>query len=466
MDSLEGYDSIDEYEVYVVPQVEEESLEELDHLLEGYKRGGYLYAWPGNIPFRKLAPGQGDIEKEVTGVSTNQDVLKGKGLKSHERVEEKHVGPSSANEAGVDVPGSLTDKCVAVDADHAAHIHLPEDTVEFHDNDKEIPEDTVEFHDNDKEIDNKQDDIESEEIPPHEPSQEGGESAAECGGLFVSKTNEIKSRVNNAIELEQDTEEPEPGLLEKATKYTLWLRKPLSEFERNILEAAFSSIGDDKEEVIKNETAAGAPAITRGHLLKLKPGVWLGDNAITCFFRCLLCERDTRLHHKSKQQRRQCHFLPSFFYTKLMSEGDKSKEQNAHARNVFDYEGVKRFGKKAPGGNIFLLDKMFIPINVGKMHWVLVVVFFDDRIIRLYDSLANPTRGPEQLGNILQYLREEHKAANGCELPDDWRLGRCGDKGSCPQQQNGACKPKMMLKKCALTVFPILNFRLSTECRM
>jgi len=85
-----------------------------------------------------------------------------------------------------------------------------------------------------------------------------------------------------------------------------------------------------------------------------------------------------------------------------------------------------------PGGDIFLLDKLFIPINHPGVHWALVCVFVLAKTICYYDSLGEV--GGSAVSAILKYLEWEHMRKYGKELPQGWRLI---PDTPCPRQDNG-----------------------------
>jgi len=69
---------------------------------------------------------------------------------------------------------------------------------------------------------------------------------------------------------------------------------------------------------------------------------------------------------------------------------------------------MKRWSKniKSTKGNVFLLDKILIPVNVGNYHWCLCVAYVQHRRIEYYDSKG---------GNGMHFMRglkvrQEHTA--------------------------------------------------------
>jgi sentrin-specific protease 1 len=61
------------------------------------------------------------------------------------------------------------------------------------------------------------------------------------------------------------------------------------------------------------------------------------------------------------------------------------------------------------GGNIFQLEKLLIPINVNKSHWILAMVDMSQHQIHIYDSLPSKKNkgGTEYISFIESYLEAE-----------------------------------------------------------
>jgi hypothetical protein len=104
---------------------------------------------------------------------------------------------------------------------------------------------------------------------------------------------------------------------------------------------------------------------------RLLPGEWLVDELINFYF-CLLEERDKRLCLEGSPA---SHFFNSFFFAKLL--GDSARD--------YDFAAVERWTMRF---DLFSRRFMFAPVNIGNMHWCLVVVDFLAKDIRYYDSLG------------------------------------------------------------------------------
>ena len=96
----------------------------------------------------------------------------------------------------------------------------------------------------------------------------------------------------------------------------------------------------------------------------------------------MLAKRDEELC-RINPDRKRCHFFKSFFMTKLLNEGHAEKD------GEYEYRNVKRWSKKVPGKDIFALDKVFFPINVGEVHWVCACAYIQEKRIQYYDSFVS-----------------------------------------------------------------------------
>ena len=124
----------------------------------------------------------------------------------------------------------------------------------------------------------------------------------------------------------------------------------------------------------------------------------------------------------------------SFFMRTLF--GQESSDPNE--RGTYNFAAVARWSKLVPGGNIFNLRYLLIPINISDLHWTLAVVFMEDRCIRYYDSLPDGSLFHTKMRDgVLQYLKDEYKAVtDGNELNvGEWETLDC----TCitPRQMNG-----------------------------
>lgn len=74
-----------------------------------------------------------------------------------------------------------------------------------------------------------------------------------------------------------------------------------------------------------------------------------------------------------------------------------------------------------PGGNIFALDKLLIPINIQNHHFFTIGVFFQSRIIQVFDSKPDTSGRLKYLEHIFQYLKDEQETTLlGSPLLVDW----------------------------------------------
>ena len=91
-----------------------------------------------------------------------------------------------------------------------------------------------------------------------------------------------------------------------------------------------------------------------------------------------------------------------------------------------NYKYSDKFSKNAPGGDLFKLRAIFVPVNFPGTHWILAVLYMNKKRIVIYDSL-----GPRHhilhvciQQRLLRYLGDEHQNKHNKLMPDlnHWRL--------------------------------------------
>lgn len=244
------------------------------------------------------------------------------------------------------------------------------------------------------------------------------ERIAEAEKAARSKDLAAAAALEAGIAEREERERVEEEARSRATS----LLRPLTDEEQTIARNAIYGIGPEDQILAESET----DSVQRVSMQKLRPGVWLNDEVIH-YFLLMLTRRDEQLC-MDDPGRKRCHFFKSFFMTKLLDEGSMSG-------GGYRYANVKRWSKKVPGKDIFNLDKIFFPINVGGVHWVCAVVFMLEKRIQFYDSMGGS--GMDYMKDLMRYLKDEHQAKKGSPLPDEdkWRLVPC--TSDTPMQQNG-----------------------------
>jgi Ulp1 family protease len=102
-------------------------------------------------------------------------------------------------------------------------------------------------------------------------------------------------------------------------------------------------------------------------------------------------------------------------------------------RGKYNHKRVSKWSKYLPGGDIFNLRKLFIPINEKKQHWMCIVIFMKEKRIQYYDT-CSVGAGNMYMNDVLQYLIDEDKG-QGCVKKEKWTL--VPSKESVPKQKNG-----------------------------
>ena len=129
--------------------------------------------------------------------------------------------------------------------------------------------------------------------------------------------------------------------------------------------------------------------LNRESLLSIRPNRWLNDEVINLHNNC------SSLSEMANEQNST--ILSTHFYTKLM---------DVHDTKVYTFEAVKKW-RVTKEGLLLKMTKVYIPINQGNQHWVLVVIDNPSRTITLYDSLLSENSFNELTGEILSEYNKD-----------------------------------------------------------
>ena len=154
-------------------------------------------------------------------------------------------------------------------------------------------------------------------------------------------------------------------------------------------------------------------------------GIYFSDQNINAFNAVLKNHIDPSIH-----------IFSTFFYTKLMNDqmGDIQK------RRIYDYNRVRRWGKKVNGKQgLFSLKILIIPVNISNIHWALTSINFDRKQIFYYDPLNGD--GQEIRKNLSKYIEDEYLSINGEILSTIEEKWDSRDIHSPTQPNNYDCGP-------------------------
>jgi len=188
---------------------------------------------------------------------------------------------------------------------------------------------------------------------------------------------------------------------------------PLTAEELELADTSLDS-GDGSEILVSRFNVE----LTRKQLSCLHPGQWLNDEVIN-FYCKLLEERGKKSNGFPK-----CWFPNSFFWPKLSGENNK-----------YSYKDVKRWTIKSKI-DIFELDYIIFPMNIGASHWALGAIDRKEHGFRYFDSMFSMPH-KNFVPFLQQYLKDEHQAKKGKPLEgiEDWDL--IMPDPPLPQQNNG-----------------------------
>ncbi len=219
---------------------------------------------------------------------------------------------------------------------------------------------------------------------------------------------------------------------EEATHLAASLLRPLTDDEREIVhDALYSNKDEDPTKILVK--VGTAHTVQRQSMRRLQPGQWLNDETINAFH-SLLDQHDRELCKLNPGDRKRNQWFHTTFVTMLLNEGNADPS----LEGKYDYNNVKGWSKNVPGKSIFKLGKIFIPINIGQMHWVCAMVNMVKKKIYMYDSMGGS--GMSYLKSIFQYIQDEYAAKNrGVPLPaiNEWEVVGRPLHVEIPNQENG-----------------------------
>ena len=242
----------------------------------------------------------------------------------------------------------------------------------------------------------------------------------------VESSMDVKSSTPTATSLHTES----PSLEQRVYNHIANFLKPFTEEEKKIVQRTIYGMGREADILARclNNKTGFVDSVQRESMHRLQPGKWLNNEIINFSFATLrLRDAEMFRDYTCSSTKKRSNFFKSFFIANLLDEG---------VSNRFKYENVKSWSKYVPGGDIFGLDMVFMPVNIGNVHWACLAIFVQKRRIQYYYSLGGD--GLYYMDAVMEYLKEEWKSKNGGEdLPHqtEWRKVRTTIET--PKQQNG-----------------------------
>lgn len=149
---------------------------------------------------------------------------------------------------------------------------------------------------------------------------------------------------------------------------------------------------------------------------------WLNDEVIN-FYMSMLQERNDALCLKYPNKLRS-HFFSNFFLDRILEN------------KKYNFKNVQRWAKNF---DILEQEKIYFPLNIDKVHWVMIVAYMQQKEIIYYDSLRSRNEGMNKAdeyftNNTKAILRYFVDQTNNKVNPKEWKI--IFDNNS-PRQGNG-----------------------------
>jgi hypothetical protein len=258
-------------------------------------------------------------------------------------------------------------------------------------------------------------------------------------------------------------------LPEKAAFITAIMRQPMSDVDKQKVLVQRKKRKSRLEDIV-SFLKLGSDTVSRKNFKTLEDETWVDDAVINHFGKLLTTKTEST---------ENIGFFRSQFYAHLMNVGPDGKFRG------YSYKKVENWSKNmlmlkgkssrlwmmlmiycisisdahanfhplftVENTTIFDYDCIFIPVNIPKLHWCLVVVWPKKKEIECFDSTTKDSNdrtimrdgGHAIMENILTYLLDEHgKLYHGKFRRRDWTKTK-SDINVVPQQDNG--KPETHL---------------------
>jgi sentrin-specific protease 1 len=182
--------------------------------------------------------------------------------------------------------------------------------------------------------------------------------------------------------------------------------KPLTDEQNEKWDKATTS-KTDSDVLVEKNSGKDYMCITVKDAKTLKPGVWLNDAII-----------DFALDDIARRAKNVCALRTQFVGYLYKNSGE------------YNYDSVKSWTtEERLGYDILNCDKIFIPVNQNRVHWVLVIVYLSSKKILYYDSLGESD--VECTNNVVKWIGDVYSSRKN-EAVHEWEVNYV----STPKQTN------------------------------
>ncbi|CAN0408299.1 unnamed protein product, partial [Pylaiella littoralis] len=133
-------------------------------------------------------------------------------------------------------------------------------------------------------------------------------------------------------------------------------------------------------------------SISREGAQRFSPGRWLNSDIVNVYM--------ALLGGRGDPSSTKCLFMSSHFFTKFEDKENVSADHSVKAR----HDLVKTWSR---GVDLMRVSKVFVPVNVSRQHWYLIVIDLDEKTVLSLDSLGKDYRAS---GFDVDWLQEEHRS--------------------------------------------------------
>ncbi|CAM9934400.1 unnamed protein product [Ectocarpus sp. 13 AM-2016] len=146
-----------------------------------------------------------------------------------------------------------------------------------------------------------------------------------------------------------------------------------------------------------------------------------------------------------------CIFMPTYLYTKFAGPLPRNASRDPDDEAKERYKLVRGWTR---GVDTLGKEKIFIPVNLGNKHWILVYIDMRRKRVLSLDGFRRPRYVVRT--NVLDWLGEEHRAKR---VPFDRREWASMEKKAPTQTDGNSCGPFVCLFAAFLSNNRPLSFK-------
>lgn len=176
--------------------------------------------------------------------------------------------------------------------------------------------------------------------------------------------------------------------------------KPLNEDEEKTIRESLNQRGPNNQVVV----SIGPDSIQLQSFRRLGPSIWLNDKIINLVCKHLVPDLLANVRHADRGTK-PSHVMGTY----LLQTYLQLKNIDPNLNGKPDYLAVKKWVDKIDvvDGDLFKLEYLHFPFNIGNYHWALVTVSFDSKKVVYFDSMHS--KNAVIANHVFEFIQEHYR---------------------------------------------------------